>query len=139
MYAGRAFRHGRLGAQDCGQLFIVDAYQVECVACDFFRDGCHGSDLLTGKNHPAFCQYAAFLVVHAPHGFWRVRTGQDGLDAGQGKRRGHIDIDNARMRVGAAQDLAMQHSRHLDVTGILGAAKNLCTRRDLRHRGAQCG
>ena len=57
--------------------------------------------------------------------FGQVRGGNDRGDAWQCLGFAGIDIQDTRVGMGAAQILAVQHSRHILVSGIAGRADNL--------------
>ena len=57
--------------------------------------------------------------------FGEVGRGNDCCDARQGLGLAGIDIEDAGVGVGAAQVFAVQHARHILVSGIAGCADNL--------------
>ena len=131
--------HGLIGGHDGRQLFIFHANQIERIAGNLIGDGRHGCHFFTAKTHDTLGQNRALLVVHAPEVGRRIGTRQHGFDTWQGFGSRGINADNARMRVRAAQNLAVQHARDLDVAGIHGPAQDLGLGRDLRGVSAQSG
>lgn len=73
------------------------------------------------------------LVAEAPGPCGHVCPANDHPDPGQRPRLGKVNVGNAGMCMGAAQDAGMQHSRKLKVTGIDGPAQDLFLGVDLRN------
>ncbi len=120
MNAGRFFIQGFLGRQDGGQFFVLDLDQVQRIAGDLFCGGSHGCHLFPRKAHQAVGQNAPLLVAHAPGRARCICPGQHGFHTGQRTRCSNVDAHDARMRIGAAQQLGMQHARQLEVARVLG-------------------
>src|SRR5262249_31361110 len=58
-------------------------------------------------------------------GVGEVGGGDDGLDAGQGEGLADVDLLDAAVRDGAAQDAAVQQARHLHVGAVNGPTRDL--------------
>ena len=130
--ARRLFVHRFVGRQDGGQLFILDANQVQRISGDLFRYRGDGSHLFAAIAHHAFGQYGTLFVMRPPQLRGRVVTGEHRAHARQRQGRAGVDRDNARVRIRAAKHLAMQHAGAVDVAGVHRAAQHLGARRHLR-------
>ena len=58
----------------------------------------------------------------------QVARGEHADDARQGARLAHVEPDDARRRLGAAEDLGVQHPGHAEVAGVDGRADGLAQR-----------
>ena len=56
---------------------------------------------------------------HDPHLFRHVRAGDDRDDAGMRERPAHVDLPDARMGFGRAQEAAVERARKDDVVGVI--------------------
>ena len=130
-------RDGFVRVEVLGKLLVGHVYQVERGDGRVLVDRCDRCNTVSDVAH----------LVHAE----RVLVGRPGDDA---VRRGHVaavddpvdalqrlgarrvDRHDARVRVGAPQDLAVEHPRERDVVGVAGAAGRLGQPVDLPHGAA---
>ena len=131
--------HGLLGRENGGQLLVLDPDQIQRIACNLVGHGGHGSHFLATITHHTLGQDGSFLVMRPPECGRRILTGQNRLDARQRARLGSVYANDARMRVRAAQNLAMQHAGKLEISSVDGPAKHLGLGRYLRSVHAQRG
>ena len=131
--------HGFLGRQNGRQFFIFHPNQIQRVACDLVGNSGHGGHLFAAITHHAFGQDGALLVMRPPKIGGRILAGQNRLDARQRARLAGVYASDARMRVRAAQNLAVQHAGKLEISCVDGPAKHLCLGRHLWSVHAQRG
>ena len=109
------------------QRLVFDLDQVERLFGGVLvdrRDGCHlFADVAHGVDGQR--QVVARLRKIAVLDAGKVLPGDDGANARQGFGATRIDAHDPGVRMRASQQLAVQHSGHADVVGILGAAQSL--------------
>ena len=117
--------HRILGDEHRRQLRIRDIDELECGLGDLDGIGRDRRDLLAdeachtlGKQGDVLAQTAVARIGH-------IGAGQHGMNAGQRLGAPHIDRDDARAGMRAAQAAAEQSARQLDIAGIAGAAGHL--------------
>ena len=121
--------HGLVKSEHRLQDFIINLDQLQGLLCDVWaggRNGGHGMSLVEGLagghdilRHEA-CVALNLGQVNHLIGYDGEVLGRDHRgDTGQGLSLGGVDGPDSGVCVGAAQHLAVQHARELDVGAIL--------------------
>ena len=115
---------------DDRQLLVLDDDLARRRLGGRFVLGRHRGDPLARKAHPLRCEDRPILDRVAPVG---IEVGELGADQHRDHARhrlggGGVDRDDPRVGQRGAQDLAVQHSRHVDVAGEPGPAADLLAR-----------
>ena len=135
----RAGLHGCFGIEHRRQRFVLDLNQVERFFGRVLVDGRHRGDLVPDVTHgiDGERQVVAGLRKIAVPDVGKIASGHDRAHARQRGGPTGVDAHDPRMRVGAAQELPVQHPGHGDVVGVLGAAGGLEQGILLRRRPAE--
>src|SRR5262245_2167698 len=132
----RSICHRFINTDHRGELFVFHANLVQRLLGCRTIDRCHGGNRLTGENHPLYRDDWMILVFAAPG------VGTDvaeifacyyGDDSGHRFRFAGIDGSDARVRVGAAQELAFDHARNDQIAGIARLARDFIDAVDARN------
>ena len=131
----RVFPHGLGGRQHRRQHFVFHLDEAHRLLGDVHVDGRHRGDGVAAVQRFFLRQHvvAEELQVHRalaqvfdPVGrLWEVAVRHHRLDAGQRLRLAGIDRLDARVGVGTAQHLAVQHARQAHVGAVYGPAGHL--------------
>jgi hypothetical protein len=125
---GCALLHRRLGVEDARQRRVVDVDRLECPQRDRLVERDHGGDALALVAHDAVGERGLVLHERAVVVLGHVGLRVDGEHAGDRLRRAGVDAQDARVRVRAAQDLAVDHPGQAHVVGERGLAGDLLAR-----------
>ena len=109
-----------------GQKLVVDFDQLQGTLGDLFRLSRHCGDVVADETADPIKHFAAIVEPgRLPIVLRHVFVGQNPNYAGQRLRLRRVDADDPRVRVRAAQDLAVSHVLDLDVHGVFQRAGNL--------------
>ena len=126
----------RFDRHECRQGLVVDLDQLTRALGRLFVDGGHRRDRVA--DHPDLLHTERFLVLgHGQDAELHAReigARDDAEDTRQRARPRRVDPRDARVGMGAAQQLAVRHARHDEVVGVPGLAGDLRPRVDLRKR-----
>ena len=131
VHLGRARLQRFLGVEDGGELLVLDPDELDGVHRRGLVDGRHRRDLLAREPDLAGGEDTVLLLDRPPQSDRSVRPGHHGPHTGYALGGLHVHVDDARVRVRAAEDLGVQHVRHLDVADVLRGAEHLLARRQV--------
>ena len=110
---------------DHGKRFIFDLDQVRGVGGDIAVGRDDEGDLLVLEQDLAVGEHHLDVARERRHpgeiDALQVLGGENGDDAGHGLGLGRVDLDDARMGVARAMEVAVQHARKLDVVDVIAA------------------
>ncbi len=102
---GRVGREGRLGVEDGRQRLVLDLHERQRLLGHVGVLGGDGDDALADVAHTVASEQRHVAQADADERARQVGAGEDGMDAGHAARGAHVEVDDARVRVGAAQAL----------------------------------
>ena len=109
-----------------GKRFILDLDQVRGVGGDVAVGRDDEGDLLILEQDLAVGEHHLHVARERRHpgeiDAFQVLGGQNGDDAGHGLGLGGVDLDDARVGVARAMEVAVQHARELDVVDVIAAS-----------------
>ena len=117
--------HRVLGTEHGRQLRILNINELERCFGDLNGGGGDRCHLFADEADHALGEDRDILAHAAIARIGDIGANQHGVNAGQRLGAPHIDRDDARARMGAAQAPAEEHSRQFDIAGIAGAAGHL--------------
>ena len=129
----RSIRHGLFLIDHGRQGPVVDRDEIEGVVGDVGVLGHHRGHAVADVAHPVHGQHAVWgnVVLHAAgregarervDRIAQIGAGDHVDHAGEGPRRGSVDVVDAGVGVGAAQDGHVRHAGELDVVEVLAVA-----------------
>ena len=133
---GGVLFHGVLGVEHRRQHLVAHVDEGQGLLGDMGAGGRHRryrmpavEGLLPGQDVPAVeavVDHGPFLLVGGPGGGLRqIGCGDHALDPRQGQGPAGVDGLDAGVSMGAAQKLAVEESRHLDIGAVPGTARHL--------------
>ena len=118
----RAVFHRFFGVEHAGQRLPIDFDQIDRFFGDIGIDGRHRRDFFADVAGLADGENILVGKECAPGPLDRVFGGDDGAHAGKFFRLAGVDVANARVRVGAAQNFADQHAGQINIGDEFGVA-----------------
>ena len=117
---------GLLDGHDVRQLLELHLDQVQCLVGDPFVGGGDRRDRVADVPDSLASQRLLVLAHRQdPELDREVLTNEDSVHARQRPSPGGVDVQNARVRMRAAQDPAVEHPRQCEIIGKLGLPADL--------------
>ena len=108
------------------QRFVFDLDEIGGVGRDIAVGGDDEGDFLILEQHLAVGEHHLHVAGQRRHpgeiDALEILGRQHGDDAGHGLGLGRVDLDDARMRMAGAVEIAVQHAGQFDVVDIIAAA-----------------
>ena len=101
--------------QDKRQQFILYFDQAQRITCNFFRLGRHRGHFITNKTKCAVKELTLFLVPFDIRGVFRTKHG---MDTGQCRGGGYINVADTRIRMWATQNASVKLTRKTHIIGV---------------------
>ena len=115
---GSSIEHGLFDARDALQLLVHDLDEVHRVEGRVLVNGRDRRDGVADEAHALDAQRVLVLTDGEDAvGDGQVLARDDGVDAGERERLRRVDALDARVRLGRAEDFAVEHARQRDVVG----------------------